>query len=127
MTTNESSSPKTKEPLIEIFSYLGRPCAVPIITALGERSYNACVRELRKKLDLSNGKNPSESAISKCLTDLTMLGLVHSADQDESPSEIRYSLTRTGQEVYKHILQMRPLAENSNILNDFFTGDVTAC
>lgn len=127
MITSKSSNPESKEPLTEMLSHLGRPCAVPLIIALGERAYNTGVRELRQKLDSGSGKSLSESAISKCLTDLTALGLVQRTDHADSFLESRYSLTHVGQEIYKHILQMRHWAENVVRLNDLYTSNVSAC
>ena len=110
-----------------MLSHLGRPCAVPLIIALGERTYNTGVRELRQRLGPGSGKSLSESAISKCLTGLTVLGLVQRTDHANSFLESGYSLTYAGQEIYKHILQMRHWAENCVRLNDLYTSNISAC
>nr|KXH70589.1 MAG: hypothetical protein AM325_15640 [Candidatus Thorarchaeota archaeon SMTZ1-45] len=110
----------------EIFSQLGRTCAVPVILTLGERTYNPSVRELRQKIGSNNGRNVSKSEISKCLANLTALGLVKRTDQVLSNPEAGYSLTNIGQEFYRHIIQMRYWAEKGNNFSDP-TSNISAC
>jgi DNA-binding HxlR family transcriptional regulator len=109
MVANKSSNPNTKEPLTEIFFNLGRPCAVPLILALGQQSYNPSIPELRQKI----GSTVSKSEISKCLTNLVSLGLVQKTGHAVSNPELGFRLTLIGQEFYRHIIQMRYWAEKS--------------
>ena len=125
MNVNRSDELNTTSPLTEMFSHLGRPCTVPLIFALGERSYNTDVRELRDNIDLS-GKKLSESTISKCLSDLTQIGLVEGIVHSHTPSKSEYILTSAGQQLYRHLLQIRHLAERAS-LEDTFHDSMSAC
>ncbi len=127
MTNNNSSYPNKKEPLTEIFSQLGRTCAIPVVLALGERAYNPSVQELRLKIGSNTGMNVSKSEISKCLTNLTTLGLVERTDQAISTPEAGYGLTNIGQEFYRHIIQMRYWAEKRINFTDSTINNVSAC
>jgi DNA-binding HxlR family transcriptional regulator len=111
MNISKSNESNTTSPMIEMFSHLGRPCTVPLIFALGERSYNTNVRELRNSIDSSGGKRISETTISKCLSDLTQIGLVEGPVHAHSPPKEEYSLTLMGQQLYKHLLRIRLLTE----------------
>jgi DNA-binding HxlR family transcriptional regulator len=122
-TSNESNTPS---PLTEMFSHLGRPCTVPLIFALGERSYNTNIGELRNSIDLSSGKKPSEATISKCLSDLTQIGIVEGITHAHSPLKAEYGLTSAGQQLYRHLLQIRHLAERAS-LEDTFHDSMSAC
>ncbi|MFW9976074.1 MAG: winged helix-turn-helix transcriptional regulator [Candidatus Thorarchaeota archaeon] len=121
--TNESNKPV---PLNEMFSHLGRPCTVPLIFALGERSYNIDIRELRSSIDMSDGKRLSEATISKCLSDLTQIGLVEGTVHAHSPSKAEYSLTSKGQQLYRHLLQIRLLTERLSLEQDYIDS-ISAC
>lgn len=116
----------TSSPLIEMFSHLGRFCTVPLIFALGERSYNIDVRELRNSIDMSDGKKLSTSTISKCLSDLERIGLVEGVVHAHSSSKAEYCLTTTGQQLYRHLLQIRHLAENASTEQSFLDS-ISAC
>jgi DNA-binding HxlR family transcriptional regulator len=122
MVANKSSNPNTKEPLAEIFSHLGRPCAVPLILVLGQQSYNPGVHELRRKI----GSNVSKSEISKCINNLISLGLVQKSGHVVSNPEAGYRLTRVGQEFYRHIIQMRYWAEKGKNFIDHTAYNVSA-
>jgi DNA-binding HxlR family transcriptional regulator len=126
MNVSKSNESNTTSPLIEMFSHLGRPCTVPLIFALGERSYNIDVRELRNSIDLSGGKRLSESTISRCLSDLTQIGLVEGTVHAHSPPKEGFSLTLKGQQLYKHLLQMRLLTERAYSEQDF-VDSISAC
>jgi len=126
MVANKSFNPNSKEPLTEIFSQLGHPCAVPVILALGERTYNPDVKELKQKIGSSKGMSVSKSELSKCLTNLASIGLVQRADPPTSNHEASYSLTNIGQEFYRHIIQMRYWAEKGNN-NESANSNVSAC
>ena len=122
MVANKSSNPNSKEPLTDILFHLGRPCAVPLILALGQQSYNPSVQELRQKI----GSNVSKSEISKCLTSLVSLGLVQKTGHTISNPESGYRLTLIGQEFYRHIIQMRYWAEKGKNLTDNAAYNVSA-
>jgi DNA-binding HxlR family transcriptional regulator len=126
MNVNRSNELNTTSPMTEMFSHLGRPCTVPLIIALGERSYNTDIRELRNNIDLSSGKKLSESTISKCLSDLAQIGIVEGVVHQHSPSKSEYSLTSAGQQLYRHLLQIRHLAERASI-EDTFHDSMSAC
>lgn len=126
MNVVKETQPKIQEPLIEIFSHLGRSCSVPLIFALGERSYNTNVRELRESLDSGVGKKPSMSTISKCLSNLAGLGLVEGPAHADSTPLAEYCLTITGRQVYRHLIQMRQLAERP-ITDETLIDSVSAC
>lgn len=122
MVANTSSTPNTKEPLTEIFFQLGRPCAIPLILALGQQSYNPSIPELRQKI----GSSVSKSEISKCLTNLASLGLVQKTGHAISNPEVGYRLTLIGQEFYRHIIQMRYWAEKGKNFIDHAPYNVSA-
>jgi DNA-binding HxlR family transcriptional regulator len=126
MNVVKESQTKTNAPLMEIFSHLGRPCTVPLIFALGERSYNTNVRELRESFDTSIGKKPSVATISKCLSDLAGIGLVEGPAHADSTPLAEYCLTVIGQQVYRHLIQMKHLAERANS-EETFIDSVSAC
>lgn len=126
MTVNRTNELNISSPLTEMFSHLGRPWTVPLIIALGERSYNTDVSELRNSIDTSNGKKLSISTISKCLSDLTQIGIVEGTVHVHPPPKAEYSLTLTGQQLYRHLLQIRHLAERAS-LEQNFTDSVSAC
>jgi DNA-binding HxlR family transcriptional regulator len=126
MNVNKSNESNPPSPLTEMFSHLGRPCTVPLIFALGERSYNTNIGELRSSIDLSGGKKLSESTISKCLSDLTQIGIVEGVMDAQSPLKSEYSLTSAGQQLYRHLLQIRHLAERAS-LEDTFHDSMSAC
>ena len=126
MNVSKATDSNTSSPLTEMFSHLGRPCTVPLIFALGERSYNANIRELRNSIDMSDGKRLSESTISKCLTDLTQIGLVEGTEHAHSPPKAEYCLTSTGQQLYRHLLQIRHLAERASSEPNFLDS-MSAC
>jgi DNA-binding HxlR family transcriptional regulator len=127
MTAIKSSHPNKKEPLTEIFSQLGRTHAIPVVLALGEQAYNPSFQELRQKIGSNNGTNVTKSEISKCLTNLTTLGLVKKTDHVNSNSEAGYSLTNIGQEFYRHIIQMRYWAGKRINFTDFTISNKSAC
>ena len=114
MILGETTHYKTTEPLTEIFSQLGRACSIPLIFALGERSYNIDVRELQESIDSSGGRKLNESTISRCLSDLVEIGLVEGTMRAHSAPVAEYCLTSTGQQIYRHLLQIRHLAERAN-------------
>ena len=126
MILGETTHYKTTEPLTEIFSQLGRACTVPLIFALGERSYNIDVRELRESIDSGSGMRLNESTISRCLTDLVGLGLVERTMRTHSAPVAEYSLTSAGQQIYRHLLQIRHVAERAND-DETFLDSVSAC
>jgi DNA-binding HxlR family transcriptional regulator len=126
MNVSKSNESTTTSPLIEMFSHLGRSCSVPLILALGERSYNTDVRELRNSIDLSDGKKLSKTAISKCLSDLTQIGIVEGTVHAHSPPKEEFSLTLKGQQLYKHLLQIRSLTERAYSDQDF-VDSISAC
>ncbi len=126
MILGETTHYKTTEPLTEIFSHLGRACTVPLIFALGERSYNIDVRELQESIDSISGRRLNESTISKCLTDLIGLGLVEGTMRAPSAAIAEYCLTSTGQQIYRHLLQMRRLAERATT-DETLLDSVSAC
>ncbi len=111
MNVSKSNESNTTSPLIEMFSHLGRPCTVPLIFALGDYSYNTNVRELRNSIDVLGGKKLSEATIAKCLSDLSQIGLVEGTVHAHSPPKEEFSLTLKGQQLYKHLLQIRSLTE----------------
>jgi DNA-binding HxlR family transcriptional regulator len=126
MNVNKSSETNTTSPMTEMFSHLGRPCTVPLIFALGERSYNNDIHELRNNIDSSSGKKLSESTISKCLSDLTQIGLVEGIVDAQTPSKSEYSLTSAGRQLYRHLLQIRHLAERASLESNFLDS-MSAC
>ena len=126
MNVSKSNESNTTSPLIEMFSHLGRPCTLPLIIALGERSYETDVGELRKSIDLGSGKRVSEATISKCLSDLTTIGLVEGNVHAHSPLRSEYSLTLMGQQLYRHLLQMRFLTERISSEQNYLES-ITAC
>ncbi len=126
MTVNRTNELDISSPLTEMFSHLGRPWTVPLIIALGERSYNIDVRELRNSIDTSSGKKLSVSTISKCLSDLTRIGIVEGTVHVHSPPRAEYGLTSAGQQLYRHLLQIRHLAERAP-LEQNFTDSMSAC
>jgi len=121
--TNESN---TTSPMSEMFSHLGRPGIVPLIFSLGERSYSTDIHELRSSINSSSDKKISSSTISKNLFDLARIGLVDSAMHAQSPLEAEYWLTTTGQKLYKHLLQIRHLAERASLEPNFIES-ISAC
>ncbi|MFW9908977.1 MAG: winged helix-turn-helix transcriptional regulator [Candidatus Thorarchaeota archaeon] len=126
MTVNRTNESDISSPLTEMFSHLGRPWTVPLIIALGERSYNTDVGELRNSIDSSNGRKLSVSTISRCLSDLAQIGIVEGTVHAHSPPKAEYSLTSAGQQLYRHLLQIRHLAERAS-LEHSFTDSVSAC
>jgi len=124
MNVSKETNSNTNSPVVEMFSHLGRPCAVPLIFALGELSYNIDVHELRNHIGMSAGKKLSTSTISKCLSDLEQIGLVEGGAQAVKNAE--YSLTATGQQLYRHLLQIRHLAENVTAERNLIES-VSAC
>lgn len=126
MNVNRMNESNISSPLTEMFSHLGRPCTVPLIIALGERSYNTDVHELRNSIDSSSGKKLSVSTISKCLSDLTQIGIVEGTVHEHSPPKAEYSLTYAGQQLYRHLLQIRHLAERAPLENNFHDS-ISAC
>ncbi len=126
MILGETTHYKTTEPLTEIFSHLGRAYTVPLILALGERSCNIDVRELQESIDSGSGRRLNESTISKCLTGLVGLGLVEGTIPAHSASVAEYSLTSAGQQIYRHLLQIRHVAERAND-DETFLDSVSAC
>ena len=126
MNVSKSNESNTTSPLIEMFSHLGRPCTVPLIFALGERSYNTNVRELRNSIDSSGGKRASETTILRCLSDLTQIGLVEGTVHAQSSPKEEFSLTLKGQQLYKHLLQIRILTERAYSEQDF-VDSISAC
>jgi DNA-binding HxlR family transcriptional regulator len=127
MNAVNSTQTRPTEPLVEMFSHLGRPCAVPLIFALGERAFNADVRELRNSIDVNGSRRVSESTISKCLSDLASLGLVEESVHAHSPLRAEYSLTDSGQQVYRHLLQMRHIAEYGTSRSNPMVESISAC
>jgi DNA-binding HxlR family transcriptional regulator len=125
MNVSKANETNTISPLGEMFSHLGRPCTVPLIFALGERSYSTNVQELRKSIDLG-GKRVSEATVTKCLSGLTEIGLVVGSVHATSPPKEEFQLTSKGQQLYKHLLQLRHLAEKAPSEYDFFDG-IAAC
>lgn len=115
------------EPLVEMFIHLGRPHAVPLILTLGERASNADIREIRSSISASDRTRVSEDTISKCLSGLASVGLVRESVHTHSPSRAEYSLTDSGQEVYRHLLQMRYLAENGASGEISIGESISAC
>lgn len=126
MIATKSSTQITKEPLEEFFTQLGRPCSVPLILALGERAHNAGIHELRRTIGTRVGRTTSESTVTKCLADLTELGLVQRTDHAESPPKAGYTLTYVGREIYRHILQIRRWAELTSDGTDIVENNVSA-
>ena len=126
MNVDKTYRQYTTSPLSEIFSHLGKPCAVPLILALGGRSYNIDVREIRNNIHLSHGMKPSETTISKCLSDLTRLGVVEGTEHAKSPMKAEYSLTSKGQELYRHLIQIRHLTEHDSTVPESFDS-ISAC
>ncbi len=126
MTVNRTNESDISSPLTEMFSHLGRPWTVPLIIALGERSYNTDVGELRNSIDSSNGRKLSVSTISKCLSDLAQIGIVEGTVHAHSPPKAEYSLTSAGQQLYRHLLQIRHLAERASLEHSFIDS-VSAC
>lgn len=126
MNVSKATDSNTSSPLTEMFSHLGRPCTVPLIFALGERSYNADVRELRNSIDVSDGKKLSTTTISKCLSDLEQIGLVEGVVHEQTPPKAEYCLTTTGQQLYRHLLQIRHLAENASSERNLLDS-ISAC
>jgi len=63
MVANKSFNPNSKEPLTEIFSQLGHPCAVPVILALGEQSYKHGVKELKQKISPIQLPTPKQAIV----------------------------------------------------------------
>ncbi len=124
MNVSKSNESTIRSPMIEMFSHLGRPCTVPVIFALGERSYSTDVRELRNSIDLSDGKRLSAATISKCLSNLSEIGLVEGTVHAHSPPREEYCLTSKGQQLYKHLLQIRLLSERT--FEDFIDS-ISAC
>ena len=125
MNVSKANETNTISPLGEMVSHLGRPCTVPLIFALGERSYSTNIRELRKSIDLS-GKRISQAALSKCLSGLTEIGLVEATVHADSPPNAEYHLTSKGKQLYGHLVQLRHLAEMTPPEYDVFDG-ITAC
>ena len=113
MNVSKATDSNQNSPLIEMISHLGRPCTVPLILALGDRSYNADIHELRNSIDVSEGKKLSTATISKCLLNLEQIGVVEGTVHAQSPPRAEYCLTMTGQQLYRHLLQIRHLAENA--------------
>jgi DNA-binding HxlR family transcriptional regulator len=125
MNVSKANETNIISPLGEMFSHLGRPYTVPLIFALGERSYSTNIRELRKSIDLS-GKRISETTLSKCLSGLTEIGLVGATVYEDSLPNAEYHLTSKGKQLYKHLIQLRHLAEMTPPEYDVFDG-ITAC
>ncbi|MFW9982627.1 MAG: winged helix-turn-helix transcriptional regulator [Candidatus Thorarchaeota archaeon] len=125
MNVSKSNETNKPSPLLEMFSHLGKPCTVPLIFALGERSYRTDIRELRDSIDLS-GKKLSANTISKCLSGLTEIGIVERNVHAPSPPNEEYYLTSKGQQLYKHLLQLRFVAERTPSEYDLFES-ISAC
>ena len=125
MNVSKANELNTMSPLGEMFSHLGRPYTIPLIFALGERSYDTNIRELRKSIDL-RGKRISKSALSKCLSGLAEIGLVGATVHADSPPNPEYHLTSKGKQLYGHLVQLRHLAEMTPPEYDVFDG-ITAC
>ena len=123
MNSIKEQETKSNEPLVEMFSHLGRPCAVPLILALGERSYNADAKQLGKSFD----NKLSKSTISKCLADLAGLGIVDGIAREHSAQDVEYSLTDMGLQIYRHLLQMRYVVENAAAYTDARPESISAC
>lgn len=112
---------------MEMFLHLGRPYAVPLILTLGERASNANIREIRSSIDESERMRISENTISRCLYGLASVGLVRESAHQHSPSRAEYSLTDSGQEVYRHLLQMRHLVEYEPVKDTASAESISAC
>ncbi len=126
MNVSKTNQPNKTVPLQEMFSHLGRPCTVPLIFALGERSYNTDIHELRNSVGMSEGKRLSEATISKCLSNLTEIGLVEGTVHAHSPLKAEYCLTSKGQQLYRHLLQIRLLTERLSLEQDYIDS-ISAC
>jgi DNA-binding HxlR family transcriptional regulator len=125
MNVSKANETNIISPIGEMFSHLGRPCSVPLIFALGERSYSTSIQELRKSIDL-DGKRVSEATVSKCLSGLTEIGVVVGTAHANSLPKEEFQLTSKGQQLYRHLLQLRHLAEKTPSEYDLFDG-ITAC
>jgi len=126
MNVSKSNEPNTTSSLIEMFSHLGNSCTVPLIFALGENSYNSDISELRRSISYSDGIHVSDSKISRCLSNLAQIGIVEGTAQGNPQMKSEYSLTAMGQQLYKHLLQIRALTERAFLDVDAI-DHVSAC
>jgi DNA-binding HxlR family transcriptional regulator len=126
MNVSKANEPNSNSSLTEIFSHLGSSCTVPLIFALGENSYNTDVSELRRSISYNDGIHVSDSKISRCLSNLSQIGLVRGIGHNNPPMKSEFSLTSKGQQLYRHLLQIRALTERSFLDTDV-TDNISAC
>ena len=126
MNVSKTNEPNSNSPMIEMFSHLGNSCTVPLIFALGENSYNSNISELRKSISYSDGIHVSDSKVSRCLSNLSQIGLVEGSVHNNPQMKSEYSLTAMGQQLYKHLLQIRSLTERYNADGEVI-DNISAC
>jgi len=125
MNVSKSNEPNSNSSLIEMFSQLGNSCTVPLIFALGENSYNSNISELRRSISYNDGIHVSDSKVSRCLSNLTQIGLVEGNVQSNPHKSSEFCLTSLGQQLYRHLLQIRALTERSSIGE--IADNISAC
>ena len=111
MNVSKTNEPNSNSPMIEMFSHLGNSCTVPLIFALGENSYTSNISDLRRSISYNDGIRVSDSKISRCLSNLTQIGLVEETVHSNPQLKAEYYLTSMGQQLYRHLLQIRALTE----------------
>jgi len=109
---NKSSEPNTTQPLIEVFSQLGHPWAVPLILVLGERDSDLEYHEIQDRMVSATSRKIADTALSKCLSDLVEAGLVHRTVHTDSALNGEYTLTLAGYETYQHVIRMQRWTQN---------------
>ncbi len=126
MNVSKSNEPNSNLSLTEMFSHLGSSCTVPLIFALGENSYNSDISDLRRSISYSDGIHVSDSKISRCLSNLAQIGLVEGNVHTNPHPRTEYSLTSMGQQLYRHLLQIRALTERASS-NGEVVDNISAC
>ena len=124
MNVSKSNEPNSNSPMIEMFSHLGNSCTVPLIFALGENSYTSNISDLRRSISYNDGIRVSDSKVSRCLTNLKQIGLVEETVLSNPQLRTEYFLTSKGQQLYRHLLQIRTVTE---LRTSDFIDNISAC
>ena len=124
MNVSKSNEPNSNSPMIEMFSHLGNSCTVPLIFALGENSYTSNISDLRRSISYNDGIRVSDSKVSRCLTNLKQIGLVEETVLSNPQLRTEYFLTSKGQQLYRHLLQIRTFTE---LRTSDFIDNISAC
>jgi DNA-binding HxlR family transcriptional regulator len=127
MKKSNSSEPNTIKPLVEFYSQLGRPWAVPLIFVLGERGDDLAYTEIRSRVISTTGKRIDDTTLSGYLSSLANLGLVQRIVHAESPHDAEYGLTMAGHEIYKNMVRMQYWTDNGFSKGNVMMDSISAC